>query len=145
MGFEITRRTGLSAADAWARLTDWPRHSGLIPFTQVERLPGPVEGVGSRFTARTSVGPFHFDDPMEVTFWQRPEDDGPGVCRIVKRGTVIVGWAVLTITPDPVTGGATVSWREEADVRRAGPLLAWPNAVAGRKVFTRLVDALLAD
>ena len=143
MGFEIERRTTLSAPEAWERVTDWERHSGLVPFTTVTRLAGPVTGVGSGFNGRTSIGPVGFDDPMEVTYWQPPEGDRPGVCRIVKRGRVVVGWAVLTVTPHASGRGSTVSWREEADVRLGGPLLRRPNALVGKAVFSRLLDQLL--
>ncbi len=143
MSFEITRRTTRSAADAWARLTDWERHTGLIPFTTVSLTSGPAEGAGSRFNARTAVGPIRFDDEMEVTHWTPPTDRGPGVCRIVKRGRTVVGWAVLTVTPDG--SGSVVTWHEEANFRLAGPFLNWPNALAGKAVFAKLVDGLLGD
>lgn len=143
MGFEITRRTTRSAPDAWTRLTDWPRHSGLIPFTTVVPRPGPAQGVGSGFNARTAVGPLRFDDPMEITHWRPPTGSTEGVCRIVKQGRAVVGWAVLTVTPDGP--GAVVTWREEANFRLAGPLLNWPNEIVGRAVFSRLVDGLLDD
>jgi hypothetical protein len=144
VGFSISRRTSLSAVEAWARLTDWSAHSGLIPFTVVTLDPDlPPVGVGSRFVARTSMGPLSFDDPMEVTFWEPPTQNRAGMCRIVKRGTVVVGWAVLTVEPDPYGGGCTVMWQEQADVRRAGPLLRGPNALVGKAVFSRLLNQLL--
>jgi hypothetical protein len=144
VGFSVSRRTSLSAVEAWERLTDWEAHSGLIPFTVVTPDPDrPPLGVGSRFVARTSMGPLSFDDPMEVTFWDPPAQDRAGVCRIVKRGTVVVGWAVLTVTADPSGAGCTVTWREQADVRRAGPLLRGPNALVGKAVFSRVLTRLL--
>ncbi len=143
MGFEISRSTSLSAVQAWDRLTDWERHSAAIPLTSVTRWPGSATGVGSGFTGRTSLGPVGFDDPMEVTFWQPPEGDRPGVCRIVKHGRVVVGWAVLVVTPEG--SGSTVTWREEADIRFGGALLRRPNAIVGKAVFSRLVDHLLSD
>jgi hypothetical protein len=150
VGFAITRRTPLDALEVWARLTDWEAHSGLIPFTRIS-LPldaaRPAVGVGSRFVARTTLGPVQFDDPMEVTFWRPPGGTHPGevegVCRIVKRGRVVVGWAVLTVSPGPASGESTVSWMEEADLRLGGPLLRRPTALLGRAVFTRLLDQLL--
>ncbi len=143
MTFEITRRTPRSAADAWARLTDWEQHTGLIPFTSVTLTPGPAEGVGSGFNARTAVGPIRFDDAMEVTHWRPPTASEPGVCRIVKRGRTVVGWAVLTVRPEG--SGSVVTWHERANFRLAGPFLNWPNALAGKAVFAKLVDGLLAD
>ncbi len=143
MSFEITRLTTRSATDAWARLTDWERHTGLIPFTTVSLLPGPNEGVGSGFNARTAVGPVRFDDQMEITYWKPPTRTDAGVCRIVKRGRTVVGWAVLTVTP--AGSGSVITWHEEANFRMAGPFLNWPNARAGKAVFGKLVDGLLAD
>jgi hypothetical protein len=130
-------------------LTDWRRHGDFIPFTQVlvtgNGDAGRVNdghGPGGTFVARTTLGPFHFDDPMEVTYWQ-PPGDGPGVCRLVKTGRVVTGWAVLTVTP--TTTGCTVCWREDAAVRFTGPLLSWPTKIAATRVFGRLVDRLLAS
>jgi hypothetical protein len=143
VGFEVSRRTTLSASQAWARLTDWERHSGLIPMTTVTLVDGPSRGRDARFTARTTLGPFRFDDPMEVTFWRPPTTTTPGLCRIVKRGRVVVGWAVFTVTA--AGSGAVVTWREEAHFGFAGPFLNWPTALAGRAVFSRLVDQLLRD
>jgi hypothetical protein len=141
--FQVVRRSDLSAAEAWNRVTDWERHGEAIPLTTVQLTSrrdetGRVDG----FVARTSLGPLHFDDPMDVTYWSPPDGAEPGVCRIVKRGRVVTGWAVLTVTPE--TGGCTVRWRENASVRFTGPLLAWPTKVAAGYTFGRLVDRLLA-
>jgi hypothetical protein len=139
--FEIVRRTPLSAIEAWNRLTDWERHGEFIPFTTVT-LTGLIRSdVGATFVGRTALGPLHFDDPMEVTEWRPPDGAEPGVCRVVKRGKVITGWAELTVSPDG--DGATVLWREDAGFRAAGNLLNWPNRIAGRRMFAKLVDGLL--
>jgi hypothetical protein len=144
--FEVRRDSRLSASQAWARLTDWRRHGEFTPLTRVLLGPGgtdgqpPGAGVGTAFIARTSLGPLRFDDPMEVTYW-RPPNDGPGVCRLVKTGRVVQGWAVLTVSPTPT--GSAVSWREEAAVRFTEPLLSWPTKIAAGWVFGRLVDKLL--
>jgi hypothetical protein len=141
--FEIVRHTPLSAAQAWTRLTHWERHSDFIPLTTI-RLTGVIRGdVGATFVARTTLGPLHFDDPMELTKWQPPVDDEPGVCEITKRGSVVTGWAVLTVSADD--DGATIRWQEDAGFRAAGNLLNWPNRLAGRRVFGKLVDGLLDD
>jgi hypothetical protein len=146
--FEVRRESGLSASQAWARLTDWCRHGDFIPFTVVSvtstadvSAPGiPGQGRGAMFVARTSLGPLRFDDPMEVTYWQ-PPDDSAGVCRLVKTGRVVTGWAVLTVTP--TTAGCSISWREDAAVRFTGALLSWPTRILAARVFGRLVDKLL--
>jgi hypothetical protein len=145
--FEVHRDSALSAPEAWARLTDWRRHGDFIPLTDVlvsgtpdATASSPGSGVGAVFVARTSLGPLHFDDPMEVTYW-RPPVDGPGACRLVKTGRVVHGWAVLTVTP--TSSGCSVSWTEDAAVRYTGVLLGWPTKVAAGFVFGRLVDKLL--
>jgi hypothetical protein len=145
--FEVQRDSILPASQAWERLTDWRRHGDFIPFTEVlvtttGRATTRDDGqeIGAMFVARTSLGPFHFDDPMEVTYWQ-PPDDGPGMCRLVKTGRVVTGWAVLTVTP--TAAGCSISWREDAAVRFTGPFLSWPTKIAATQVFGRLVDHLL--
>ncbi|MFF8386573.1 SRPBCC family protein [Streptomyces kanasensis] len=141
--FRLRRRTGLSAAEAWRRVTDWPAHGADVPLTRVVVLtPGPP-GVGTRFSARTGVGRLGFDDPMRVVRWEPPGADRPrGVCRLEKYGRVVRGWAEITVTADGP--GARVEWVEELRVfgvpRGCDPLLSW----AGRRVFGRELDRLLA-
>jgi hypothetical protein len=141
--FEVVRHTHLGAQEAFARLTDWPRHAEYIPLTTIQ-LTGLIRGdAGERFVARTRLGPFHLDDPMEVTYRQPPVAAEPGVCRVVKLGPVLQGWTVLTVTPS--LEGCVVHWQEEARLRAVGGLLAWPNRVAGQRLFARLLDGLLSD
>lgn len=140
-GFEVVRQTALSPTEAWRRLTDWERHGDLIPLTEV-LLTGSIQaGVGATFVGRTALGPLRFDDPMEVTRWQPPAGDEPGVCHIVKHGKVITGWAELTVTPDG--SGSVIHWHEVAGIGRTGRLLDLPNRVVGKRIFGRLVDGLL--
>jgi hypothetical protein len=145
--FEVRRDSALSASQAWARLTDWRRHGDFIPLTDVfvsgppdGTASNPGTGAGAAFVARTSLGPLHFDDPMEVTYWL-PPGDGTGVCRLVKTGRVVHGWAVLRVTP--TSSGCSIRWTEDAAVRYTGALLGWPTKVAAGFVFGRLVDKLL--
>ncbi|MGI8577583.1 MAG: SRPBCC family protein [Nocardioidaceae bacterium] len=139
----MTRRTTMSAPAAWSRLTDWGRHGEFIPLTAVTRQPNSPLGLGAVFVAHTSVGLLQFDDPMEVTFWRPPTPDEAGSCRIVKRGRVVTGWAVLTVASRH--DGACITWLEDARVKIAGPLLDLPTMIAGKRVFARLVDGLLLD
>ncbi len=140
--FEIVRHTGLSASQAWERLTDWERHGEHIPLTSIEMRGVIRSAVGEAFTARTAVGPLRFDDPMTVTYWQPPEGERPGLCRVVKEGRVVTGWAVLTVMPQGRVG-STISWREDAGFRAVGGLLNWPTRIGGRLVFGRVIDRLL--
>jgi hypothetical protein len=139
--FEVIRHTQLDAEVAWSRLTDWERHGDFIPFTKVA-LTGVIrDDVGAGFVARTGIGPFHFDDPMDITVWQPPLWERPGLCEIHKRGRVVVGWAILTVAK--TDEGAMISWQEDARFRLAGPLLDVPNRIVGERIFGRLVDGLL--
>lgn len=137
--FLVERTTSLSVTESWARLTDWERHGDLIPLTHITRT---GEGMGSRFTARTALGPVGFDDPMQVTVWKPPEQATAGHCRIEKTGRVIAGWAELTVVATP--DGTRVSWLEDVAVRHTGRWLNLPSRVISTRLFGRLVDNLLA-
>ncbi|MEU2181701.1 SRPBCC family protein [Streptomyces thermolilacinus] len=145
--FRLERRTDLSAAEAWRRVTDWRAHAVGVPLTRVRLLtPGPP-GVGTRFTARTGLGPLGFDDPMAVVRWEPPGGAGPGgrpevgLCRLEKCGRVVRGWAEIAVYAEEP--GARVTWVEELRVRGlprwCDPLL----ARAGRWVFGRELERLL--
>ena len=102
------------------------------------------DDVGATFVGRTSIGPLHFDDPMEVTQWRPPIDDEPGVCRIVKRGTVVTGWAVLTVSPD--RDGATIRWQRGRRLpRRRQACSTGPTGSPAAGSSRKLVDGLLDD
>lgn len=147
-GFEVVRQSRLSATQAWERLTDWRRHGDFVPLTTVT-VESPADGGLERFVARTHLGLLSFDDVMEVTHSTPPSGDHPGdragTARIVKRGRVVVGWAVLTVTPTetPTGPGCEVRWHEEARLRGTPALmgLAVDRVVAAG--FGRLVTGLL--
>ncbi|WP_405392477.1 SRPBCC family protein [Streptomyces sp. NBC_01102] len=141
--FRIERFTPLPAAETWRRVTDWERHGGTVPFTSVTVPTDPPTRTGTVFVARTGLGPFGFDDPMEVVRWTPPAGGRAGLCELEKRGPVVRGRASIDVRP---TGaGSHVIWVEELRVRllpRWGdPLL----ATAGRRLFGRVLDTLLDD
>jgi hypothetical protein len=139
----LERTVPLSLDEAWRRLTQWPRHGEVVPLTRVTLVTSPPTREGTVFVARTGIGPLSFDDPMEITLWHPPTaDDGPGLCRLEKRGRVIRGWAEIEVRPGP--GGRTrVLWREDLRVRLL-PAFADPvvRGAAGY-VFGRAVNRLL--
>lgn len=140
-GFDVVRQTTLSAEEAWRRVTDWDRHGDFVPFTRITVDRDPSTGHVS-FVARTGVGKLAFDDVMAVTHSRPPTSTAPGVVRIVKRGRVVLGWAVLTVTP--LESGSEVRWHEEARLRwSSGPVVAVVDRVVARG-FGRLLDGLLA-
>ncbi|MFJ4282317.1 SRPBCC family protein [Streptomyces massasporeus] len=140
--FLLERTVPLPLDEAWRRITRWPGHGEAVPLTVVGvEPPGPTRE-GSRVVARSGVGPLVFDDPMEVTVWQPPEDGTPGMCRLEKRGRVVLGWAELEVRPGP--GGRTrVIWREEIRIRFLPPLFDGLVRSSSRYVFGRALNRLL--
>jgi len=129
----------------WRLVTDWPAHGRWIPFTRVTVDPdSPVaEGVGTRFTGRSAVGPVGFDDPMTVTEWSPPAGTGGGRCRVVKRGRWLAGWAEIEVRPAP--GGCRLVWVEEVRPRWT-PALADPVvALLGRQLFGYTVSRIRTE
>ncbi|MGW1864009.1 SRPBCC family protein [Streptomyces mauvecolor] len=139
----ITRRTHLTPAEAWRRLTDWERHGDSVPLTRIVVRTPPPTGVGTVFVARTGLGPVGFDDPMEITRWQPPTEAGPGVCRLEKHGRAITGWAEIEVGASGP--GSYVIWREDLRVRGLPRALDGLTARTGRMVFGRAVKVLLRD
>ncbi|GGJ34068.1 SRPBCC family protein [Streptomyces brasiliensis] len=140
--FLLQRTAPLPIDEAWRRLTEWARHADSVPLTRITVLTPPPTRVGTRFVARSGVGPLAFDDPMEVTVWQPPEDDSPGLCRLEKRGRVVLGWAELHVRPGP--GGRTrVVWHERLRVRGLPSVVDPVLTGASRAVFGRAVNRLL--
>ncbi|MFF4895417.1 SRPBCC family protein [Streptomyces sp. NPDC001068] len=140
--FLLQRTVPLPIDEAWRRLTEWSAHADAVPLTRVTVLTDPPTRVGTVFVARSGLGPLAFEDPMEVTVWEPPEDGGPGRCRLVKRGRVVRGWAELAVHPGP--GGRTrVSWHEELAVRGLPSALDPLVHGTSRAVFGRAVNTLL--
>ncbi|MGW5662802.1 SRPBCC family protein [Streptomyces sp. NPDC003758] len=135
--FRLERVVPLSVEQAWLRLTDWPRHADVVPLTRITVRTPPPTGVGTVFVARTGVGPLGFDDAMEVVEW-RP----PTLCRLVKRGGVVTGWAEIEVHAHG-EGHAGVVWREELAVRPLPALFDRPLGRASRWMFGRAMDGLL--
>ncbi|MGC9380027.1 SRPBCC family protein [Streptomyces sp. MH13] len=140
--FSLERTAPLPLDEAWRRLTAWQRHGDAVPLTRVTvTTPGPTRP-GTVIVARTGAGPLAFDDRMEVTVWQPPQDGTPGLCRLEKRGRLVGGWAEIEVRPGP--GGRTrVLWREELRVRLLPSAFDGALGGAGRYVFGRTVNRLL--
>jgi hypothetical protein len=116
--YTLRRVVNASAERTWDVMTDWPRHTGTVPFTRVQALPGPggrTTGEGTGMVARTGLGRLSFDDRMTVTQWQPPTATRPGRCRLVKQGRIISGGAYLEVAAISPTR-CRVVWQEHADV-----------------------------
>ncbi|MFF3006845.1 SRPBCC family protein [Kitasatospora sp. NPDC057940] len=151
--FVLTRRSPLPPAVCWERLTAWPRHGDRVPFTRVTVVRGGGGRAGDAILARTVIGPFRFDDPMEIVGLTAPAPGRDGLCRLEKRGRLVLGWAELRVRApgqDAGRAGETgaaawseVTWTEELRVARLPALLDPLVARAGRLVFGRVLDQLL--
>jgi hypothetical protein len=138
----LERTVPLPLDEAWRRITLWPRHGEVVPWTAVRVVPPGPTRVGTVVVARSGVGALAFDDPMEVTVWQPPEGGAPGMCRLEKRGRVVLGWAELEVRPGP--GGRTrVVWREEIRIRLLPSFFDGVLRPSARYVFGRALNRLL--
>ncbi|MEV5974113.1 SRPBCC family protein [Streptomyces sp. NPDC051921] len=141
--FRVERPVALPPAEVWRRLTDWPAHGAQVPFTRTTVLTAGPNGVGTRFSARTGRGRFAFEDPMEVVRFEPPEAGRPGVCRLVKHGRAVRGWAEFEVVGEGA--GSRVRWTEELRLRGLPAALDPVLAAAGRLVFGRALDGLLRN
>lgn len=126
--FEIVREVPLSQEETFARLTDWPRHGEVIPFTDVR-----VTETG--IVVHTGIGKVGFDDPMDIVQW-----DPPRFCRLEKRGRVVHGWADICVWP--TDSGSKVVWREVAHVTGVPRIFSRVEKNAGRAMFRQVLRRL---
>lgn len=140
--FLVERTVPLPLDETWRRLTEWSRHGVVVPLTRVTVTTPPPTRQGTRFVARTGFGPLAVNDPMEVTVWRPPREDTAGLCRLEKRGRVIIGWAEIEVRPGP-GGRSRVTWREELTVRPLPRALDDAVGSAARWAFGRAVSRLL--
>lgn len=146
--FSVTREVRAPARDVWDLLVDWPRHSAWVPLTVLRVDEHGGHGVGSTMVARSSLGPFGFDDVMRVVAWRPPSgDDAVGRVRIDHEGSVVGGVAEIEVRP--VTANrCTATWWEDVDllpglpapIARTIALLGGPaNVLGGRLIFGRVL------
>ncbi|MFF8935888.1 SRPBCC family protein [Streptomyces paradoxus] len=140
--FLLERTVPLPLDEAWRRITRWQRHGDAVPLTVVRVVPPEPTREGTLVVARSGAGPLVFDDPMEVTVWQPPRDGAPGLCRLEKRGRVVLGWAELEVRPGP-GGRSRVVWREEIRIRFLPSLFDGAVRRSSRYVFGRAMNRLL--
>ena len=139
--FVATHDSALSPTTAWERITDWVRHAEFVPFTTISIPTGGPNRVGTVFLARTGIGRFGFDDPMEVVEWSAPHDGQPGRCRLVKRGSVMTGWAELVVEPSPL--GSRTTWTEDITVAKLPRFADGATLLSSRLLFTRVLRGVL--
>ncbi|MBL1084055.1 SRPBCC family protein [Streptomyces actinomycinicus] len=136
------RTAPLPLEETWRRLTEWPRHADAVPLTRIRVLTPAPTREGTRFVARTGVGPLAVADVMEVTVWRPPAAGEGGLCRLEKRGRMILGWAEIEVRPGP-GGRSRVVWREELRVRLLPRAFDGVLKSASLLMFGRAVNRLL--
>ncbi|TQM65102.1 carbon monoxide dehydrogenase subunit G [Humibacillus xanthopallidus] len=115
--FDVHLETDLPPAEAWRRVLDLRAHSEVIPLTTVtgDHLEAAALAPGSRFVARTALGPIGFDDVMVIDSIEQPVDGSGARARIHKEGKLIGGTIDFRVTP--TTSGSTVDWVQQISVR----------------------------
>lgn len=129
----VGRDVAAPAEQMWQVITDWPSHGRWVPLTTVT-VTTRTDGPGTRFVGRTGVGRLGFDDPMEVVRWEPPGPDRTGTCTLRKTGTVVLGWAQITVEPQG-RDRCRVTWTEDVDIAPVA-WTAWasPLVVAGGRL-----------
>ncbi|HHV21960.1 MAG TPA: hypothetical protein GXZ30_10565 [Propionibacterium sp.] len=137
--FEVRLTAPLAAAEAYDRILDLDAHTATIPFTTVRVTPEPgALTTGTRFLARTALGPVGIDDSMVVEEFTRPTGDRAGVCRIRKTGRWVRGTILLTVAPtDRTAPERTESDRTESDPESMHPQSMNPHSVNPHSAIVR--------
>lgn len=119
----------------WQSLVDWQGHAKWIPSTRVSVDSGDG-GVGTEFTATTSLGPFALPDRMRVVAL----DVEQRTAAVEKLGPVLTGRAGFSLRP--VAGGASLSWEEEVEAKALpaalAPVAGWLGALLFAAAIMRL-------
>jgi hypothetical protein len=142
--FSVTVDSDLPAPEAWRRLLDLEAHTAVIPLTTVtgDALAARDLVDGSRFVARTALGPVGFDDVMVVESIAAPAATTAGRARIRKEGKVIRGDIDLLVTP--TASGSTVEWSQRIGVRGVPALLDPVVAKVAGAAYGSTIRRLLA-
>lgn len=112
IGFTLTARAPIPATQAWERLIDLGGHTRVVPLTRITPA-GATICAGLGFVAKTSLGPFSFDDVMEVLTADAPAKLRPGHLVIDKQVLGLTG--TIEVTVEQTATGARVTWRHMLD------------------------------
>jgi uncharacterized protein YndB with AHSA1/START domain len=110
-------------------LTDWAHQGEWMAGTSVQVTAGDGRSAGSRIVARTAAGPIGFDDPMEITGWDRPRR-----VQVHHLGRVVRGDGAFEVEELP-DGRSRFHWVEWLDL---------PLGLLGQVGFTVARPALAA-
>lgn len=111
----IDIRLGEAPEVVWTRLWNLNRHTAVVPFTTV--LSQEPLDRGTRFIARTTLGPITIDDRMVVRRWEPPRR-----ATVEKVGPVLFGTIDATIQEEG--DGCRLTWEQTYAVRAVPRFLA---------------------
>ncbi len=125
--------------EALRRLLDLRAHNRHIPLTRVTPAVSADELTpGFRFTGRTAVGPFGFDDPMRI----ETISFTPAAATIAKLGRAIRGDVRVRATPSAT--GSVVRWEQSVHLPWLPGFLQPTAARVLRSGYRRVLARLLA-
>lgn len=128
VAFTLEQDWHIEPSRLWAALSDWAGHGEWIPATTVRILDGDG-GLGTRFVARTGLGPIAFDDNMTVI-----EFDATTTHAVVKKtGPLLTGSAGFRI--EPRAHGSHLIWFETIRVPLLPRFLTPLVAAIGKQLF----------
>lgn len=141
--FRVRLSSAVPPDEAWRRVLDLRAHDRVIPLTRVTTGRSSAADLtpGSRFVARTGVGPVGFDDVMVVEAITPPRGAEAGSARIRKEGKVVRGSIDLLVRATPT--GSVVSWTQDIEVRGVPRALGWLTAGASRAAYGWALRRLL--
>lgn len=138
--FVIELPSSLPPGETLRRVLDLRAHTRVIPLTRVTPEVAAADlAVGTVLVARTSIGPFGFDDPMrldELSFQ-------PAAATITKLGKTITG--VVRITVEPTATGSVLRWEQSVDLPWLPRLLLPPAVPILSGGYRRVLRRLIAE
>ncbi len=141
----VVRRTvDAPVTRVWQTVTDFAAYGRWIPLTRMRTDQGPPR-VGWGFGGFTGLGPVGFLDPMLLTVWEPPDDDGSHARFCVRKtGYVLTGWAEVTLEPRDAGTRTQLTWSEEIVPRpvQVGRLLARVSDPVTARLFGHAVDGM---
>ena len=143
--FRFVLSTDLPPAAAFARVLDLRVHDDVVPLTRITegRVAADALHAGSRFVARTALGPLGIDDPMVVDELTPPTDDAPGHALIRTQGRVLRGVVRLQVDAAP-GGGSSITWDQDLRVPWLSAIASPVVTAVGRAAYRRTLQRILA-
>ncbi|MEO7754525.1 MAG: SRPBCC family protein [Terracoccus sp.] len=141
--FSVRIASRLSPEQAWSRVLDLHSHTAVIPLTTLTGDAMTASGLepGSRFVARTGLGPVGFDDVMVVDEITAPTDEAPSRTLIHKEGRLVRGSIELRVSP--TSTGSMVAWDQQISIAGLPGVLDPVVARVAKVAYGQTLRALL--